>query len=55
MAESMVARHRYDDWIFRDFHRLDIAEFVRNGYEQNVELSSSKLVQQYRSLSFPHV
>jgi hypothetical protein len=25
MAERMVARHRYDDWIFRDLHHLDVA------------------------------
>jgi hypothetical protein len=46
---------RYDDWIFCDFHRLDIAEFVRNGHQQNVELSSGELVQQDRSRSLPHV
>src|SRR6267143_769171 len=55
MAKSVVARHRYDDWIFRDFHRLDIAKFVRNGHQQNVELSSSELVQQDWSRSLPHV
>src|SRR6267154_1593161 len=54
-AKRMIARHRYDDWIFRDFHRLDIAKFVRNGRQQNVELSSSKLVQQDWSRSLPHV
>src|SRR5258705_8748279 len=27
MAKRMVARHRYDDWIFLDFHSLDIAKF----------------------------
>jgi hypothetical protein len=41
----MVARHRYDDWIFRDFHSLDIAKFVRNSHQQNVELSARELVQ----------
>src|ERR1700676_338447 len=55
MAKRMVARHRYDDWIFRDFHRLDIAKFVRSGHKQNVELSSSELVQQDGSRSLPHV
>src|SRR6266849_7814934 len=55
MAKRMVARHRYDDWIFLDFHRLDIAKFVRNGDQQNVELSSSELVQQDWSRSLPHV
>src|ERR1700716_2777739 len=54
-AERVVAWHRYDDWIFRDFHRLDIAKFVRNGRQQNVELSSSELVQQHCSRSLPHV
>src|SRR4030081_145185 len=55
MAKRMVARHRCDDRIFRDFHRLDIAKFVRNGHQQNVELSSSKLVQQDWSRSLPHI
>src|ERR1700730_983427 len=55
MSKRMVARHCYNDWIFRDFHRLDIAKFVRDRYEQNIELSSSELVQQDRSLSLPHV
>src|SRR3982074_634639 len=55
MAKRMVARHRYDDWIFRDFHRLDIAKFVRSGHKQNVELSSSELVQQDGSRSLPQV
>src|SRR5882762_1386963 len=55
MAKRMVARHRYDDWIFRDFHRLDIAKFVRNGDQQNVELSARELVQQDWSRSLPHV
>src|SRR5712675_2234907 len=55
MAKRMVARHRYDDWIFLDFHSLDIAKFVRNGHQQNVELSSSELVQQDWSRSLPHV
>jgi hypothetical protein len=54
MAKRMVARHRYDDWIFRDFHRLGIAKFVRNGSQQNIELSS-ELVQQDVSRSLPHV
>src|ERR1700730_17052341 len=55
MAETMVARHRYDDWIFCDFHRLDVAEIVRNGRQQNVELSSSQLVQEDCSRSLPHI
>src|ERR1700730_12282365 len=55
MAKTMVARHRYDDWIFCDFHRVDIAEFVRNGHQQNVELSSSQLVQQDCRRSLPHI
>src|ERR1700692_2639274 len=55
MAKGMVARHRYDDWIFRDFHHLDIAKFVRNGHQQNVELSSSELVQQDWSRRLAHV
>src|ERR1700716_1341618 len=55
MAKRMVARHRYDDWIFRDFHSLDIAKFVRNGHQQNVELSARELVQQDRSRSLAHV
>src|SRR5712671_3045583 len=55
MAKRMVARHRYDDWIFLDFHSLDIAKFVRNGHQQNVELSSSELVQKDWSRSLPHV
>src|ERR1700737_4121423 len=55
MSKRMVARHRYDDWIFRDFHRLDIAKFVRDSYEQNIELSSSELIQQHRRLSLPHL
>src|SRR5260370_35133561 len=55
MAERMVARHRYDDWIFRDFHRLDIAKFVRNGRQQNVELSSGELVQQDWRRRLAHV
>src|SRR6202011_6072683 len=54
-AERMVAWHRYDEWIFRDFHHLDIAKFVRNGRQQNVELSGSELVQQDRGRSLPHV
>src|SRR5258705_3644738 len=55
MAKRMVARHRYDDWIFRDFHRLDIAKVVGNGHQQNVELPSSELVKQDWSRSLPHV
>ncbi len=55
MAKRMVARHRYDDWIFLDFHSLDIAKFVRNGHQQNVELSARELVQQNCSRSLPHV
>src|SRR6266436_3611794 len=55
MAKRMVPRHRYDDWVFRDFHRLDITKFVRNGHQQNVELSSSELVQQNCSRSLPHI
>src|SRR4030081_2723612 len=55
MAKRMVAWHCYDDWIFCDFHRLDIAEFVRNCHQQNVELSASQLVQQDCSRSLPHV
>src|SRR5216683_4848387 len=55
MAKSMVPRHRDDDWIFRDFHRLDIAKSVRNGDQQNVELSARELVQQDWSRSLPHV
>src|SRR5712672_1195195 len=55
MAKRMVARHRYDDWIFRDFHRLDIAKFVGNGHQQNVELSARELVQQDWSRSLPKV
>src|SRR5712675_218488 len=55
MAKRMVARHRYNDWIFRDFHHLGIAKFVRNGHQQNVELSFSELVQQDPSRSLPHV
>src|SRR3977135_4649543 len=55
MAKRMVARHRYDDRIFRDFHRLDIAKVVRNGHQQNVELSCGKLVQQDWSPSLPHI
>src|SRR6202047_85991 len=55
MAKRMVARHRYDDWIFRDFHRLDIAKSVRNGHQQNVELSARELVQQDWSRSLPYV
>src|ERR1700722_4160447 len=26
LAKRMVAWHRYDDWIFCDFHRLDIGK-----------------------------
>src|SRR5260370_27104290 len=55
MAKRMVARHRYDDWIFRDFHSLDIAKFVRNGHQQNVELSARELVQHDCSRTLPHV
>src|SRR6266852_1986436 len=55
MAKRMVARHRSDDWIFLDFHRLDIAKFVRNGHQHNVELSARELVQQDCSRSSPHV
>src|SRR5258705_2448446 len=55
MAKRMVARHRYDDWIFRDFHSLDVAKFVRDGHQQNVELSAGELVQQDRRRSLPHV
>src|SRR6201997_634628 len=51
----MVARHRYDDWIFGDFHRLDIAKVIRNCYQQNVELSSSEPIQQHCSRRLPHV
>src|SRR3979490_2337397 len=54
-AQRVVAAPRYDDRIFRDFHRLDIAKFVRNGHQQNVELSSGKLVQQNWSRSLPHI
>src|SRR5712664_1418520 len=38
-----------------DFHSLDIAKFVRNGHQQNVELSACELVQQDWSRSLPHV
>src|SRR6202043_111923 len=55
MAERMGARHRYDDWVFRDLHHLDIAKFIRNGHQQNVELASGELVQQDCSRSLPHV
>src|SRR5258705_930727 len=54
-TERMVAWHRYDDWIFRDFHRLDIAKFVRNRNQQNVEFSSSQLLQQGCRRSLPHI
>src|SRR6266850_7572242 len=54
-TERMVAWHRYDDWIFRDLHRLDIAKFVRNRNQQNVEFSSSQLLQQGCSRSLPHI
>src|ERR1700686_5233201 len=54
-AKRMIAWHRYDDWIFCDFHRLDLAEIVRNGRQQNVELSSSQLVKQDWSRSLPHI
>jgi hypothetical protein len=30
-GKRMVTRHRYHDRIFPDFHRLDVAEFERNG------------------------
>src|SRR6202051_368761 len=55
MAKRMVARHRYEDWIFREFQHLKIAKCVRNGYQQNVEPSSSELVQQDWRRSLPHV
>src|ERR1700730_10522797 len=55
MAKRMVARHRYDDWIYRDFHRLDITKFVWNGRQQNVELSPSEPVQQDCSRCLPHI
>src|SRR6202040_1313832 len=55
MAKRMVARHRYDDWIFCDFHRLDIAKVIRVCHQQNVELSSSEPVQQHCSRCLPHV
>src|SRR5260370_27519691 len=55
MAKRRVGRHGYDDWIFLDFHSLDIAKFVRNGHQQNVELSACELVQQDWSRSLPHV
>src|ERR1700722_16763549 len=54
-GKRVVARHRYHDWIFRDLHRLDIAKFIRNGHQQNVEISSSELVQQDCSRSLAHV
>src|SRR5712671_4263046 len=55
MGKRMVARHRYDDWIFRDLHRLDIAKSVRNGHQQDIEFSCGELVQQNRSRSLPDV
>src|SRR5258708_35240347 len=55
MGQRMVARHRYDDWIFRDLHRLDIAKSVRNGHQQDIEFSCGELVQQNRSRSLPDV
>src|SRR5260370_41650344 len=39
MGKRMVARHRYDDWIFRDLHRLDIAKSVRSGHQQDIEFT----------------
>src|ERR1700726_660774 len=55
MAKRMVARHRNDDWIFRHFHRLDIAKSVRNSHQQNVEFSARELVQQDCGRTLPHV
>src|SRR5712675_3504962 len=55
MGKRMVARHRYDDWIFRDLHRLDIAKSVRSGHQQDIEFSCGELVQQNRSWSLPDV
>src|ERR1700757_3246452 len=55
LSKRMAARHRYDDWIFGDFHRLDITKVIRNCHQQNVELSSSEPVQQRCSRCLPHV
>src|SRR3984885_6466046 len=44
VAKRMVARHRHDDWIFRDFHNLDIAKVVRNDHQQNFHFSALLII-----------